>query len=552
MYLRFIRAIRCDDLSRVYFLTMHITLPAAIAAAALVACASGGTPHSSTANSVDSGKPTLVVMLTIDQFRGDYIQRFRPQLTGGLGRFASGGAWFTNAHHDHGITETAPGHASLLSGRFPSSTGISNNRAGVDDPSAPLLESYPGEPGASPNRFRGTGLFDWMFAADGRSRALSISMKDRAAILPIGKAKQHVFWYSTSGKFTTSTYYASKVPEWLNTFNARDLGRRSAGTAWALLLPDSAYPEPDSVPTEAFGSDFTFPHLISSDSTNAASIVRLFPYMDDMTLAAALAGINALQIGKGPHLDLLNISLSATDVIGHRYGPDSRELHDQMVRVDRAIGAFIDSLYKLRDSSRIVFAITGDHGVASFPELNVERASPPPVRVSIGSVILNARKILRDAGVDTTAIIFDGLTVTAEREKFRAAKVGADSILDRIAANYRALPGVARVDRFSDLLKADHVRDPIARRWTHQFRPGDIDLAVTLTRMSIATANAATHGSPYDYDSHVPVIFYGAGVRPGVHSGFVRTVDIAPTLAALLGLRPLEKLDGVPLQSALR
>ncbi|MBA2687354.1 MAG: alkaline phosphatase family protein [Gemmatimonadaceae bacterium] len=519
-------------------------LPSAFGFAALAACASSGNP--TLASSTEPARPTLVVMLTIDQFRGDYIQRFRPQLTGGLARFADGGAWFTNAHQDHGITETAPGHASLLSGRFPRSTGISNNRAGVEDRSFPLIEFYPGEIGASPNRFRGTGLFDWMYAADSRARALSISMKDRAAILPIGKAKQNVYWYSTSGKFTTSTYYASKLPDWLQAFNARDLGRRSAGKTWALLLPESAYPEPDSIPAEASGTDFVFPHVITSDSTNAASTVRLTPFMDDMTLAAALAGVNALQIGKGPHVDLLNISLSATDIIGHRYGPDSREMHDQMLRVDRAIGAFIDSLYKLRDSSRIVFAISGDHGVASLPELNVERASPPPVRVSLGGVVANARVFLREAGVDTTAIVFDGLTVIAEREKFRTAKQ-TDSILDMIASDYRAVAGVARVDRFSDLLKGDTVGDPIARRWSHQFRPGDIDLAITLTRMSIASSNSATHGSPYDYDTHVPIIFYGAGILPGVYSSFVRTVDIGPTLAVLLGIKALEKLDGVPL-----
>ncbi len=159
---------------------------------------------------------------------------------------------------------------------------------------------------------------------------------------------------------------------------------------------------------------------------------------------------------------------------------------------------------------------------------------------------MNARAYLREAGIDTTAIVFDGFTVTAEREKFRTGKQ-VDSILDRIAGDYRALNGIARVDRFADLLKGDTVGDPIARRWSHQFRLGDIDLAITQTRMSIASANSATHGSPYDYDSHVPIIFYGAGIRPGVHSNFVRTVDIGPTLALLLGIKPLERLDGIPL-----
>jgi predicted AlkP superfamily pyrophosphatase or phosphodiesterase len=530
---------------------MHKKLCALLALAPLAACASGTNLAQTTAAS-SSAKPTLVVLITIDQFRGDYIQRFRPQLGGGLNRLASGGAWFTNAHHDHAITETAPGHASLLSGRFPRSTGISNNRAGVEDPSTPLIDASPRELGASPNRLRGTELFDWMYANDKKSRALSISMKDRAAILPIGKAKQNVFWYSTSGKFTTSSYYADRLPQWLEQFNARNLPRKTAGMTWDLMLPASSYPEPDSVPYEAGGNNILFPHVLSEDSAVAASAMRVTPFMDEITLAAALAGVNALGIGNSSHTDLLAVSLSATDVIGHSYGPDSREIHDQLLRVDRAIGMFLDSLYKLRDSSRVVVVITGDHGVASFPELNVEHSSPAPVRLSIGPVIRATRARLRDAGVDTTAIIFDGLTVTANRDAFAAARVNADSILAIVAASYRELPGVSRVDRLADLMKADTVHDPIARRWVHQFRPGDIDLAITLTRMSIATSNAATHGSPYDYDSNVPIIFYGAGIRPGVHTNFVRTVDIAPTLAALLGVRPLEKLDGVPLSEALR
>lgn len=530
---------------------MHKKLCAFFGLAGLAACASANNA-AQTVTAAASAKPTLVVLITIDQFRGDYIQRFRPQLTGGLARLASGGAWFTDAHQDHGITETAPGHASLLSGRFPRSTGISNNRAGVEDPTAPLIDASPREPGASPNRFRGTELFDWMYAKDNKSRALSISMKDRAAILPVGKSRQNVFWYSITGKFTTSSYYATKLPEWIEQFNARDLPRKTAGKSWNLLLPPSAYSEPDSVPYEGGGSNILFPHVLPEDSAIAAANMRITPFMDEITLAAALAGVNALEIGKSSHTDLLAVSLSGTDVIGHTYGPDSREIHDQLLRVDRAIGSFLDSLYKLRDSSRVVIVISGDHGVGSFPELNVEHSSPPPQRVSILPVMRATRDRLRSAGVDTMAIIFDGLTVTADRDAFRAAKVNADSMLMFVAGEYRHLPGVSRVDRFSDLIKGDTISDPVTRRWVHQFRPGDIDLAITLTRMSIATANAATHGSPYDYDSHVPIIFYGAGIRRGVHSGFVRTVDIAPTLAQLLGVHPLEKLDGVPLRQALR
>lgn len=532
---------------------MYVIRRAAVAAAVLVVAA----PRSAAAQATVSPplrRPTLVVMITVDQLRGDYIQRFRPQLTGGLARLARAGAWFTQAHHDHAVTETAPGHATLLSGRYPRSTGIASNSAGVLDTAFPLLDtsSLP-EAGASPRRFRGTTLVDWIAARDPGSRALSVSMKDRGAILPIGRSRQNVFWYSLGGHFTTSAYYADALPEWLGAFNRRELARRTAGRSWTLLLPESAYPEPDSVAAEAASPDGpVFPHVRPADSAQAAIAVRYSPDMDELTLAAALEGVAALRLGAGPALDVLAVSLSATDLIGHGHGPDSREVHDQLLRVDRMLGVFLDSLFRMRDSGRVVVALSGDHGVGSFPELNVEHATPPPVRVSIWPVVARTRQLLRDAALDTTAIVFDGLTVTADRGRFRDGAPSADSVLARVAALFRALPGIARVDRLTDLARADTVRDPVARRWLHQFNPGEVDLVVTLTRMSIATPNAATHGTPYDYDTHVPLLLAGAGVRAGVYAEVVRTVDLAPTLAALLGVTPLERVDGVVLRPALR
>ena len=163
-------------------------------------------------------KPALVVLVTIDQFRGDYLDRFGPQLTGGIARLVRGGAVFTNAHHDHAITETAPGHATLLAGRFPRSTRIMMNSIGVADTAAPLLAGGYGT-GASPRRFTGTTLADWLRAANAQTRVLSVSMKDRAAILPIGRSRSDVYWYSPDGRFVTSKYYGDSLPAWVNKFN---------------------------------------------------------------------------------------------------------------------------------------------------------------------------------------------------------------------------------------------------------------------------------------------------------------------------------------------
>src|SRR6478672_9356030 len=274
-----------------------------------------------------AARPQLVVFFTVDQMRPDYFDRWARQLTGGLGRLSRQGAFFVNGFQDHANTETAPGHSVTMSGRFPRSTGIVSNTTGVLDPQAPLLTSR--DAPASPYRFRGSVLIDWLRTRDPASRALSISRKDRGAILPMGRAKQNVFWYATTnGQFTTSRYYADTLPDWIRRVNARRVPQRLAGQRWTLLLPDSSYREPDDVPMENNGKDVTFPHALPLDTVAAGGQLPYTPWMDQFTMDAALEGLQALQLGRGPQTDLLAISLSATDYIGHRYGPDSREQHD--------------------------------------------------------------------------------------------------------------------------------------------------------------------------------------------------------------------------------
>jgi hypothetical protein len=496
-------------------------------------------------------KPALVVLVTIDQFRGDFLDRFGPQLTGGIARLVRGGAVFTNAHHDHAITETAPGHATLLAGRFPRSTRIMMNSIGVADTAAPLLAGGYGT-GASPRRFSGTTLVDWLRGANAQTRVLSVSMKDRAAILPIGRSRSDVFWYSPDGRFVTSKYYGDSLPGWVNRFNDGGMSQSYGGKQWTLLLPESAYPEPDSVPAESDGEGFTFPHQLPADGFDAASLVRTTPFIDDLVVAFALDGVTSLKLGTGPGTDLLAVSLSATDVIGHRFGPDSREMHDQVLRVDRAVGRLIDSLFKLRDSTTITIAFSADHGAGTIPELAPASVQPRPVRVSFAKPLSAIRAGMTAARLDSTMIGIDGNLVFIDRDAFKAAKVNADSTLDALAKALRAAPGVARVDRFPKLL-ADSLRDPVARRWAHQFPANvPIELIVTLTPLSTFGGNVASHASGYDYDSHVPLIFYGAGVKPGRVTDFVRTVDLAPTLAAIAGVKPSEPLDGVVLTKGLR
>ena len=496
--------------------------------------------------------PALVVLVTVDQFRADYLDRFGPQLRGGLARLLRGGASFTNAEHDHAITETAPGHATLLSGRFPRSTGIIMNSEGVGDTSFSLLDGGIGG-GASPRRFIGTTLVDWLRARDSRSRAFSVSSKDRGAILPVGRSRAEVYWYSADGRFITSRYYHDTLPPWVAAFNARRLPQRYAGTTWNLLLPAAAYTEPDDVPFESSDDDRVFPHRLPDDSLAAASYVRATPFVDELTVAFALHGVRSLALGAGPQTDLLAVSLSATDYVGHRFGPDSREIHDAVLRVDRTLGVLLDSLYRMRDSTRVVVVLTSDHGVGSIPELAAARGVAGARRVDLAGPLLPAlRNRLRLAGLDTDAVALDQQLVITDRAALATHQRAADSVITWLAGEARTIPGVRRVDSFQSLL-ADTLASELARRWSHQL-PANVPVALVVTLDSLSTwgGNIASHGSTYEHDSHVPLIFFGACIRPGTYPDRVRTVDIAPTLAACTAVTPTERLDGRVLRAALR
>lgn len=532
-------------------------------AALLAACATAAPPPAQTSSSASSRSPatlaapapeppTLVVFFTVDQMLPEYFDRYAPQLTGGLGRLYRNGAVFTDAHQDHAITETAPGHASTLSGRFPRSTGIVTNATGVGDSTAPLLGST--GPGASPFRFRGTTLIDWLRASDPRSRALSVSRKDRGAILPLGRAKQQVYWYAYDGRFTTSRYYADTLPGWLQRFNAAQPAAQLAGRAWTLLLPDASYPEPDSVPAESGGTYVTFPHTLPADPAEAARRLPEYPWIDSLTLDVALRGAREMELGSGPQTDLLAVSLSAMDAVGHRYGPDSREVHDMTLRLDRYLGSFLDSLYARVDSTRVVVALTGDHGVAPFPEVRASGAAAAALHVDVAPQLAAVYARLRAAAVDSAAFDWGGELLEIDHDALRAGGIDPDSLVTAFAAELRRVPGIARVDRPANLARADTVRDEVARRWLHML-PADlpVSLVVTLEPYHVwGQTSYAQHGTPHDYDTHVPLILYGTPFRQGRFDGFVRVVDVAPTLARVAGVQPTEALDGCVLEQALR
>jgi predicted AlkP superfamily pyrophosphatase or phosphodiesterase len=499
-------------------------------------------------------RPKLVVMITVDQLRPSYFEKWKGQLTGGLGRLASEGAFFTQAYQDHAVTETAPGHSTVLSGRWPMHTGILRNDVGVQDSSAALLEVR--GPGASPLRFQGTAFFDWLKAADPNARALSVSRKDRGAILPIGRAQEQVYWYA-GGQFTTSRYYADSLPTWVQRFNAQRTPFRSVAAVWRLLLPDTAYKENDDEPYENPGGVRTFPHQLPSDSVRAAAAFAAVPMMDSLTLELALAGTQELKLGRRGATDLLAVSLSTTDAVGHAYGPDSRELHDQVLRLDRYLASFLNRLGAMVGARDLLVVLTADHGVTSYPGWSRAHGRPDVHGVELDSLLLGYNRAIGAQLGDTARrpwLLFDsGMLILQDNGRLAAAHISVDSVVDVIAARFKQVPGVARVERPADLLQADTLQDPVARRWRHQVPPdAGIVLVITLQEPFVwGDESYAMHGGPSDADANVPLILMGAKwIKAGRYTQRAATVDIAPTLADLLRLSPLSILDGRVLREA--
>jgi len=289
----------------------------------------------------------------------------------------------------------------------------------------------------------------------------------------------------------------------------------------------------------------------TADSANKG--IGNYPWMDSLTLAFALEGVRSLQLGQRDGPDLLSISLSTTDIVGHAYGPDSRELHDQLLRLDRYLGWFLDSLARLVPSNRMVLALTGDHGVTSLPEYTVLVRHQPGGRIWLGGLAAAMGQRLRARYQVDFAVEFHSGLVSADVAALRARRVNVDSLAKALAAEVRQLPGIARVYTPATLATAP-AGDEGARLW-RRLLPADYGwLVAALPKPGYVWSTGglrAEHGGAHPEDINVPVVFLVPGAAPQHPARPVNTVDIAPTLAALLGIKPTEPLDGVVLPEVL-
>ncbi len=516
-----------------------------------------------------ANKPKLGVLIVVDQMRGDYPGRFGSYLTGGLHRLLTEGAVFDSASHEHANTETAVGHATLSTGCFPSHHGIVGNdfydRAhdqivySVDDTLTRIVRTTVANLkrsdslGASPHYLMKPSIGNWL-KSEKTGRVFSVSLKDRAAILMAGQVinsgnRPHgVYWWDfETGDFVTSTAYTDKLPSWVDNFNRGPNKNVWQDSVWNRLLDNSKLSlyesiGLDSVVLENDGVHVTFPHYFNIERKGSGHFDAVYrtPLADQLLVQFAREMVRREKIGAGETTDLLMLSCSAADAVGHAYGPRSQEIFDYYLRLDRYLDTLLCELDTLVGRDNYVVALSSDHGVLDLP--------PPEHRIDkkeFATALRRGTVDLSPEKFDDSAIMLLGSDIMFRRTRMDEL---ATLQLSKFAAKVvRSLPYVQNAFDSASISQIstsdDQITSEVVNNWYNPRMP-DIMVVLKESKYLTSSKTGTSHGSPWWYDRHVPVVFWGHGIKAQHFGERVRTVDVAPTMADLLGIKCPDSLDG--------
>jgi predicted AlkP superfamily pyrophosphatase or phosphodiesterase len=591
----------------------HLRRTFALATSALLASACTGSAAPTTPAdagvapppTADAGRPKLLVVVVIDQFRADYLNRFAPNFGDkGFKRLAKRGASWTG-HYGQYATYTGPGHALILSGSYPNTNGISTNKfynpatrrseAMVFDAESEVIGVKKTDPDmdVSPRNFIGSTVGDELAMATGRaSRTIAIATKGRGAILLGGRLGRSYFMNDDTGEMTTSTYYASVLPNWVTGWNTKKLADASFGKSWERSLPEAAYSVsvPDDAKSEgdSKGLGKTFPHKVDGKlPAPGPDYYEAFvqtPFANEYELEFAKAAVENEQLGARGVTDLLAISLSAIDLAGHTFGPFSQEVQDMVVRLDQQLGTFLDWLYGRLGEQNVMVLLTADHGATPVPEQMAQmgfdagrikkktigdaveaaltaRYGAPAGGAPAGGAPGDAKAAPKDAPKEAKkeapkdapkdaakeakpekwVVALEDPHVFLNRALIAEKKLDAEEVERTAGAAAASIKGFGGYFTRSQLVRGDVPSTPLGLsmlRSYHAPRGGDVVLW-TLPFYFWGKYGekdvGSTHGTFYRYDTEVPVLLSGPGIRPGKY-GTREMVDVAATLSFLLGL----------------
>lgn len=526
-----------------------------------------------------SAIPKLTVLLVVDQFRADYLTRLKG-LFGqkGFNRLINQGANFTNAHYAYSNTYTAVGHTTIVTGSLPSIHGIVANkwfdrkenrlvRASEDDKTTPLG----GKEGASPQQLLTTTFGDQLRLSNNyQSKSIGISIKERSAVFIAGRRATGAYWFDGSqGNMSSSSYFMKELPEWVIKFNKEGFADEYFQKSWDRKLPIEAYniADKDDASYEGTwkGNTITFPHIIDGNSKEKGpAFYRQFgdtPFSNDMLTKFALAAIDNENLGKDEYPDFLAVSFSAPDLIGHMFGPYSHEAQDIMLRLDDTIGNFLDQLDKRFGLNNLLIVLTADHGVSPIPEyaqahnLGGGRIDGLALKAEMEKLLV---KEFGKVGNDKYILALINHQFYLNEELIKEKKLSLTQISEFLGQEAAKTKGVSAFYTKERILTGRMPDTDISRRIMAGYsneRCGNVFLLVE-PFVLIAEAEdeyvGTSHGTPYHYDTHVPIIMMGSQVKPGVYKEACTPSDIAPTLANLLSVEAPSGSVGRVLTEALK
>ena len=495
--------------------------------------------------------PKLALLIVVDQLRPD---RLSADLPGGLGRLVREGFVYSAASLDHALTSTCPGHVVASTGVNPSRAGIAGNSYIDRDAWEERYCVHDAEVGRSPRVMQVKALGDWLKAESPASRVFSVSGKDRAAITLGGRAPDGVYWFDReAGRFATSAYYERQSPAYLAAFNGKDFFQDGYG---------GAFPEewrhgpgalrPDDFPGESGEVSRSSPHPLNTGAARAEQ-VYVSPWVDDATLALGMQILLAEGLGQGDAPDLLALGFSATDTVGHAYGPYSAESEATLQQLDANLGEFFKLLDSRLGKGAYLVALTADHGVLPLPEwlesINQLDCPVPGGRLATLPLLLQTYwqtywRFTAPLSSPSSLVKLTQGGLAVNHARAAELELEVEEIVQSLKAFFEAQPGIRKAWTVKDIMSGKSDTAALYRNSYVPGRSGDLFLEVHASCLAWYYDTGTSHGSPHAYDREVPLVFYGAGIAPGSSDEPVHTVDLAPTLAARLGLPIPRKLDG--------
>lgn len=500
-------------------------------------------------------RPKLVVGIMLDQMRWDYLYRYseRYSTTGGFNRLLQEGFACENTMIPYSPSVTACGHSTVYTGSSPAITGIVGNSWWdkatqrpmycTEDNTVSSVGSNTKSGKMSPRNMLVTSIADELrLATNFKSKVIGVAIKDRGAILPAGHSANAAYWYDNfTGKWISSTYYINSLPDWAIAFNQRNLPDTYYAKGWSLLYPLNSYTlsteDDKAYEAKTFGN--AFPYDLKKFIGKDYGKISTTYHGNEMTFEFAKAALQGESLGKDGVTDLLAVSFSSPDYIGHSFGPNSIEAEDAMLRMDRSLGDFLDFLDQKVGKGQYTVFLTADHGVAHIPEFNQENKLPGG-RVFMGKLVEKLNKSLEEIyKINPLIVSDDNYQLYVNHLKLDSAKIASTEILSWLKSELTKEPGIDRtftMDELNTIPLPQRIRDAMNLGY-HPGRSGDLQILLKPAFIDAYGSTGTTHGLWNPYDTHIPLVWYGWGIRKGKLYRETYMTDIAPTLASLLRIQ---------------